>query len=334
VLNLLQWLEDVKKSKIKKPMPVLSFPGIQITGTTVDKLVRSGELQAETITAVARRFDTLAAVSLMDLSVEAEAFGSPIAYSAEEVPTVTGKIADTEEEVLAIRVPKVGEGRTGECLKAVRLAKKSITDRPLFGGTIGPFSLSGRLLDMTEIMVKTMIEPELVELTVAKAASFILDYIKAIKAEGANGVIMAEPAAGLLSPELNARFSVPFIRKIIEEVQDENFLVIYHNCGNTIPLIQDILTIGTKIVHFGNAIEMDKMLPLVPGDILVAGNVDPSSQFRNGTPEGVRQRTLEVLGKCGGYPNYILSSGCDIPPMSPLDNIDAFFQAHKEYYGY
>ncbi|MCQ5183170.1 methylcobamide--CoM methyltransferase, partial [Parabacteroides distasonis] len=31
------------------------------------------------------------------------------------------------------------------------------------------------------------------------------------------------------------------------------------------------------------------------------------------------------------YPNFILSSGCDIPPLVPSNNIDAFYQALEEY---
>ncbi|MBS7172993.1 uroporphyrinogen decarboxylase family protein [Blautia caecimuris] len=32
------------------------------------------------------------------------------------------------------------------------------------------------------------------------------------------------------------------------------------------------------------------------------------------------------------YPNFVISSGCDIPPAAPLENIQAFFDAVKEYY--
>ena len=52
-----------------------------------------------------------------------------------------------------------------------------------------------------------------------------------------------------------------------------------------------------------------------------------------GTPDRVREETLALLNKCSKYPNFVLSSGCDIPPMTPWENIDAFFAAQNEYYG-
>jgi uroporphyrinogen decarboxylase len=122
------------------------------------------------------------------------------------------------------------------------------------------------------------------------------------------------------------------MKEIVNSVKDENFTVIYHNCGNTIPLIGGILEIGADGLHFGNHIKLEEMLPYVPHDKAVFGNVSPAGQFMNGTAGSIAENTLEILGKCGKYNNYIPSSGCDIPPDSPFDNIDAYFDAVKKYY--
>lgn len=50
--------------------------------------------------------------------------------------------------------------RTLEYIKAVELSAKNLKERPTFAGMIGPFSLAGRLFDMTEIMVNIMVEPD------------------------------------------------------------------------------------------------------------------------------------------------------------------------------
>jgi uroporphyrinogen decarboxylase len=63
------------------------------------------------------------------------------------------------------------------------------------------------------------------------------------------------------------------------------------------------------------------------------GNVDPAGTLRMGTPEKVREETLELLEKCSKYPNFVLSSGCDIPPMTSWENINTFFAAVEEFYG-
>ncbi len=330
--NMKQWLEELRQAKVKKPLPILSFPAIQLEGIDVVAMISDSTLQARCMQRVAQRCSTAASVSMMDLSVEAEAFGSTIRFSESEVPTVVGHIVETAEQAAALAVPAVGTARTGLYIEAIGRAAQLIADRPVFAGVIGPFSLSGRLMDMTEIMMKCYDEPEIVHAVLEKATAFAIEYIRAYKAVGANGVVIAEPAAGLLSPALNDEFSTPYVRRIVEAVQDDHFLVAYHNCGNTIPLIQSILSNGAGLYHFGNAIKLDEMLKLVPSDVIVMGNVDPASQFRNGTPESVYEATTDLLRRCAGYGNWVLSSGCDIPPMSPWANIDAFFRAHEDFY--
>jgi uroporphyrinogen decarboxylase len=122
------------------------------------------------------------------------------------------------------------------------------------------------------------------------------------------------------------------VRRIIEAVQTESCVFIYHNCGNTMPLVGSILETGASAFHFGNAIDLAEMLKLVPLHIPVFGNVDPAGQFKNGTPASIREVTLQLLEKCANHDNFIVSSGCDIPPLSSWDNINAFFDAVKEFY--
>jgi uroporphyrinogen decarboxylase len=324
-----QWLKAAPRQH--KAMPILSFPGVQLIGESVDALVRSGALQAKCMGAVAERWDTLASVSLMDLSVEAQAFGSPVRFSADEVPTVTAPILAEGGDPDTLAVPPVGAGRTGEYISTIKNARQLIA-KPILAGSIGPFSLAGRLLDMSEIMVLCYEEPELVHAVLDKAAAFLIEYNSALRDAGADGLVMAEPAAGLLSPALISEFSTPYVQRIIRAIETEDFAVIYHNCGNTIPLIGSILETGASAFHFGNAIDIAEMLRLVPREYTVFGNVDPARQFRNGTAQSIREATLQTLERCAGHPNFVISSGCDIPPRSPLENIDAFFEAVKDFY--
>lgn len=329
--NMTKWIEDVITNPVKKAVPILSFPGVQLIDGTVDQLVRNGELQAKCMKAVADKFDTGVAFSLMDLSVEAEAFGSPVQYSDDEVPTVLSAIVHDEDEAEALKVPEVGAGRTGECIKGIRIACEQITDRPVLAGMIGPYSLAGRLLDMTEIMILCYEEPEMVETVLEKATTFLIEYAKAFKAAGANGIAMAEPAAGLLSPNLIEEFSNPFVKRIKEAVEDENFVVLYHNCGNVIPLLNQVNELKATVYSFGNAIDIEETLKVLPADALIIGNIDPAGILRQGTVEQVKKETKKLLERCSKYPNFVISSGCDIPPQTPLENLEAFFETVKEF---
>ena len=332
-MDMNQWFIDLKNSRQKKAFPILSFPCVQLLGITVNRLITDSDLQAKGMKAVADRCDSPASVSMMDLSVEAEAFGSTIKTDDNEVPTVIGRVVEDAGGAEALRVPQVGEGRTGLYLESLKKAAELITDRPVFAGVIGPFSLAARLIDMNEIMVNCYVEPEMVHLTLRKAADFLTEYCKAYRETGADGILMAEPAAGLLSPNLIDEFSTPYVKEIVDSQKTDSFAFIYHNCGNTVPLIDSIKKIGASAYHFGNSVNLEEILSLVPDDMLVLGNVDPAGQFRNGTPQSIYDDTIRIMKACGTHRNFIISSGCDIPPLSPWENIDSFFKAVKDFYG-
>ena len=333
VYNMKKWLKDMIGESRKKALPILSFPCVSLLGVTVRELISDSELQARGMKAVADKTDAAAAVSFMDLSVEAECFGATVVVSDDEVPTVKGRIINDMDEADALKIPPIGSGRTQIYIDAIEKARREITDRPVLAGMIGPFSLAARLFDVSEIMIDCYEDPDMVHTVLEKTTEFLIKYARAYKNVGANGIVIAEPVSGLLSPSLEAEFSSPYVKRIVDAVQDESFAVVYHNCGGNTPLMtESLFSIGAAAYHFGNAIDMKDMLEKFPKDVPIMGNLDPAGVLRMGTPDSVRTATLDIMEKCCQHENFVISSGCDVPPITPWENIDAFFEAVEEYY--
>lgn len=83
--------------------------------------------------------------------------------------------------------------------------------------------------------------------------------------------------------------------------------------------------------HFGNKCSMCEVIKDVPATAIAMGNIDPVSMFKDATPEQMKEVTLGLLERMRDYPNFVLSSGCDTPPHTPKENIDAFFEALDEF---
>ena len=67
-----------------------------------------------------------------------------------------------------------------------------------------------------------------------------------------------------------------------------------------------------------------------PNDIIL-GNLNPSI-VQTGTPDEVYEATRKVVEegkKLSG--RFIFSTGCDIPPRSPVENVRMMTQAVKDY---
>ena len=329
--NMKQWAKDLIANNKVAAIPIMTHPGIELIGKTVRDAVTDGQVHYEAIKALYEKYPSAASCVIMDLTVEAEAFGAEVVFPENEVPSVTGRLLTDEAAIETLQVPDVNKGRVPEYLKANRLAAEHLTDRPVLAGCIGPYSLAGRLYDMSEIMMLIYINPDAAKMLLAKCSEFITNYCLALKEAGANGVVMAEPAAGLLSNEDCQQFSSEYVKDIIAKVQDDDFAVILHNCGNTGNCTQAMVYTGAMGYHFGNKIDMVEALKEVPADALAMGNLDPVSVFKMGSAALMKKETMALLEATKNYPNFVLSSGCDTPPHTPFENIDAFYSTLDEF---
>lgn len=336
-MNMIQWRKDIIAQKERVAIPVMTHPGIEELGYTVRQAITDGEVHAKAIEYLAEHYPSYAASVIMDLTVEAEAFGAEIVFPEDEIASVVGHMLNTPEDIHRLQVPPLDSGRIRQYIKANIMAHEAIKSipgkegLPLFAGCIGPFSLAGRLYDMSEIMMLIYSDPEAAHELLDKCTQFITKYVRALKATGIEGVLMAEPAAGLMSNDDCKTFSSAYVKKIIDELQDEQFMIILHNCGNTGHCTEAMVVTGAHGLHLGNKCDLAEVAKDVPEDILVMGNLDPVTLFKQATTEEMYAATTELLKKMSGYPNFVLSSGCDTPPHTPLVNVDAFYKALSDF---
>lgn len=326
-----RWISEIITKKERIAIPIMTHPGIELIEKSVYEAVTNGETHFDAINALNKKYPAAACTVIMDLTVEAEAFGAEVTFYPDEIPTVTGRLVSDMESVSRLAIPDMSAGRLPQYLLANKLAAANISDKPVFGGCIGPLSLAGRLYDMSELMMACYCEPDTANALLTKCSAFLLNYCLALKTQGINGVIIAEPAAGLLSAQGCSEFSSRYIQPIVEAVQNENFIVILHNCGNTGHCTQAMVETGAAACHFGNMINMQAVMEQLPPNILGMGNIDPVGLFKAASADEMKKAVLNLLEQTAAYPNFVLSSGCDIPPYTPHPNIDAFYEALTEY---
>ena len=78
--------------------------------------------------------------------------------------------------------------------------------------------------------------------------------------------------------------------------------------------------------HFGDSADMVAMLEGMPKNCIIMGNISPANVFNCDSIRKVRLDTQRLLLQCMNYDNFIMSSGCDVPADTDIDNIDKFFE--------
>lgn len=312
-------------------MPIGVYAGLEITGASVKDAVTSAVHQSEAVLALHERFNTQVMLTAMDLSTEAETFGCEIRMLDDEIPTVIGRVVTSGEEIDRLINPTVGDKRTSIHLQTAQNLVSRANGIPVLGGVIGPFSLAGRLFGVSEILELSLTDPDLAERLLEKATRFLIEYVQAFRDQGVDGVIMAEPAAGLLSPRGLAKYSSAFVKEIVDKTQTDSFTILLHNCGAKIAHLPKILEAGAEIFHFGAPMDMSQAITQVGSEVILCGNLDPTAVFHSGTTAEVETQTSALMNLTSPFKNFIISSGCDIPPHTPVENLDAFYRVVREY---
>ena len=71
---------------------------------------------------------------------------------------------------------------------------------------------------------------------------------------------------------------------------------------------------------------MSVVLENMPDDVIIMGNISPSAVFKANSSDKMAQDTQRLLWQSMNVDNFIISSGCDIPADTSIENIDKFFE--------
>lgn len=314
----------------RKVVPLMGFPGVQITHFSIRQILFNAKAQAETSRALAERFKPDALFQVMDLSVEANALGLMVRYPLHESPTVEEHPVKSASDLEQFeRIDILEDARVMAFLRAMQEMKQTI-DIPIGGYIIGPFTLAGRLMGESEAAMAAIDDPALLEQVVEFAAERILRYGKALVSAGADMIAILEPTGVILSPTQFRQFSGKYIKKILDGLDTIGIL---HICGDSTHIIQAMCETGAQGLSLDSEVDLPKAMELLPPDVVMIGNLDPVACVVQLSAEQVREATRQLLESMSKYPNFILSTGCDLPPETPLENISAVIETCRKYKG-
>ena len=321
-------IDIVRQSPRRLVIPLMGYPGARLTNSTIRQNEFNSDLHYRSIYKLVERFDPDAVFFIMDLSVEAGALGLQVRYPLSESATVehhpVKTLADLEQyEVL----DPLFDARIRSYIETMKLMAKNL-NIPKGGYVIGPFTLAGLLMGAVEIATATITEPDLVLSVVNFAENIIIRYAKELIRAGADIIAILEPTATFLSPKAFARFSGASVSRIVRFL---DAMTILHICGNTTHLIEAMCETGVQGLSLDSVVDFPAVASRVRSDVVLIGNIAPVQVMVNETPDGVKRAVNNLLEAMEPYPNFILSTGCDLPLETPLENIQAFMEAGKAW---
>ena len=319
-------IDIVKHSPHRLVVPLMGYPGAQLTKSTLKQNGFNAELHYRSIYKLVERFAPDAIFHMMDLSVEAGAFGLQVRYPLEESASVefhpVQSVADLEQFKV---LDPLYDARLRSYLETMELMAKNLS---LMKGAyvIGPFTLAGLMIGASQIAIATIQNPDLVHATLNYAEDIITRYAKKMIKAGADLITIVEPTATFLSPKAFTRFSGNYISRIARRLDT---MTVLHICGDTTRLARAMSETEVQGLSLDALVNLAEIAKVVSSNTVLMGNIDPVRVMINEKPEGVRRAVRQLLNDMAPYPNFILSTGCDLPQETPLENIEAFMGEGK-----
>ncbi len=166
-------------------------------------------------------------------------------------------------------------------------------------------------------------EPELLHQLLQKLADSIARYVCYQIDCGAQVVQLFDTWAGQLSPTDYETWALPYERSIVQQVKQvhpNTPLILYIN--GSAGLLEKVGQAGIDLMSLDWMVDMASARQRL-GSLPVQGNLDPFVLL--GTPELIRERTLEVIRKAGPK-GHIMNLGHGIHRTTPEANVHHFFE--------
>lgn len=197
----------------------------------------------------------------------------------------------------------------------------------------GPFGVSGDLMGQTELFAAVVERPDFVRELLRIVTDKMLAYLDFCWSEEKLPVprdfAWTDDLAVSLSEEQFREVVLPSEQRL--RFHFDGWLSL-HMCGKSDHLLK-IFTDDLKIHEFqgyGYQVDLDNVGSVMGGRVVLIGNVDPIL-IQTGTPEQVRQATRRVIDTLGHFGGLIIQDGSNIPPGTPLQNINAMMEAAELY---
>jgi uroporphyrinogen decarboxylase len=178
-------------------------------------------------------------------------------------------------------------------------------------------------------MTELLMDPEGVHRLLAYACEAGMQFIGLMAETGADMVSNGDSVAGpeMIPPEFYREFAFPYEKKLVDEAHRLGLPYTLHICGNTELILEDMVRTGTDALELDYLTDIALIHKHCRESTLLIGNLDPSGVLKFGSPELVRQKTLELLEIYRDSPRLVINAGCAIPPDTPSENIRAMIEA-------
>jgi uroporphyrinogen decarboxylase len=314
--------------------PIAHYFSAGVKGASIRRFATDPDAMGSALIAGLERFGWDGINPGCDVAVEGEALGSTLDFPENAPPFVVHPALSDPALLRTLKKPHpLRDGRMPVVVRATRFCVREVGDSIYVGPyTMGPFNCASQVRGVQELLMDIVERPGFVAELLDFCTDVVLDYGKALVDAGAHGVFLGEAICtpGMISPAFYRDCILPRQQRLVKELRQYGAgHVLVHICGDVTRILPAMLETGADIFDLDWQVDMAEAKRVLGGKATVRGNLDPAAVLLEGKPEDVYEKATQVIHSAGAGGGLILSSGCDVSPGTPYENLDAMVSAAK-----
>lgn len=324
-----------KESDRVPVFPIAHYFTAGVKGVPISHFATHGDTMGTALMAGLERFGWDGINPGCDVAVEGEALGSMLAFPENAPPYVVRPALSDPALLRTLKKPHpLRDGRMPVVIRATQICAREAGESTYVGPyTMGPFNCASQVRGVQELLMDIVERPDFVEELLDFCTDVVLDYGKALVDAGAHGVFLGEAICtpGMISPTFYRDCILPRQQRLVTALKQYGAnQVLIHICGDVTKILPTMLETGADIFDLDWQVDLAYAKQVFGGKAAIRGNLDPSSVLLEGEPEDVYEKATKVIRAAGSGGGLILSSGCDVSPGTPYENLDAMMSAAKK----
>ena len=227
------------------------------------------------------------------------------------------------------------DGFAALTLHRIKMQKQRIFDHGYILPMItsrGPLCTAGFVRNTTDFMIDIVKNPEGAHKLIDLCTDVVIDWLKAqhkVIGDSVESIFILDDIVGFINEEHYKEFAHPYLKRICDAFP-EDWIKVYHNDADINACLEYLPDVGFDVLNWGKQTEIADVKERIGDRMCLMGNVNPLEIAVRGTPEEVKDATLEVLEDSEGE-GIILSVGGGTSPGMPRANILAMQEALAEF---
>ena len=312
-------------------VPFVGVHGASLIGVNATEYLRSSDHIVNGITKAVELYDPDGIPVMFDLQLEAELLGCKLNWSEQNPPAVVSHPLLEGIKIGDLMIPQITDGRLPVAMDATRRLREKFPDMALYGLITGPFTLALHLLG-TDIFTKLFEDTEYIDslfVFCKKVATKMVDYYVE---SGCDVIAVVDPMTSQIDPATFETFVTPMMSEIFEYIRVKGALSSFFVCGHAQQNIEVMCKCQPDNISIDENIPLDFVKDIaLRHRISFGGNLQLTVVLLMGTTEDASFNALDCID-LGGENGFILSPGCDLPMITPPENIIAVTKLVRDPY--